>query len=67
MNEDWNYTFYMETVSYQMYGLSMNFQSCNEALILDQLRRKKILINKETKFFTNSSTDRISFSVQKFE
>lgn len=50
-----------------MYGLSMNFQSCNEALILDQLRRKKILINKETKFFTNSSTDRISFSVPKFE
>lgn len=31
----------------------MNFQSCNEALILDQLK-KKILINKEAKF--NSST-----------
>lgn len=45
----------------------MNFQSCNEALILDQLSKKKILVNKEAKFFTNSSTNRISFPVQKFE
>lgn len=54
---------YRNDVSFQIYGLSMNFQSCNEALILDQLRKKEVLINKEAKFFTNSSTNRTSFPV----